>query len=117
VRGGLGLLIPDVTVGRADVAIKEQPGFQPWDVQYVAEIESRSSVTMDRVTKPSLYAAGRILSYWRIERDHPDGVLLAIHELDGDSYRLVDEVIGDAEAVVERPFPLRFRPADLLAPR
>lgn len=37
-------------------------------------------------------------------------------ELDGDAYRLVGEAVGTAEAVVEQP-PVRFWPADLMAPR
>ena len=83
------MLIPDVTVGRADVAIKEQPGFQPCEVQLVVEIESRSSVTMDRDTKPSWTVTP---TGWSVRRSVP----------------------------LRRSWssrPVRFWPADLLAPR
>lgn len=117
VRAARSVLVPDVVVVPTSVAVADAAVVAPEHVVLVVEVVSSDSVTMDRVTKPSLYAAVGIPAYWRVERDHPGGVLLAVHELDGDSYRLVEEVVGDAEAVVERPFPLRFRPAELLAPR
>lgn len=84
-------------------------------MRLVVEIVSRSSVTMDRVTKPTLYSAVKIPLYWRIERD-PAGVRIAVHELDGESHRLTHELVGTAEHQLVEPFPLPIRPADLLRP-
>jgi Uma2 family endonuclease len=110
------LLIPDVAVVSADEARKDVPAFDPHHVSLVVEVVSRSSVTMDRVTKPSLYATARIPSFWRIERDHPAGVMIAVHELEGETYRLVSELVGTIEHQLDEPFPLPIRPADLLLP-
>jgi Uma2 family endonuclease len=113
VRVGRSMLVPDVAVVSGAVALRDVAAFEAGDVLLVVEIVSRSSVTMDRITKPALLAAAGVPSYWRVERDHPGGVLLAVHELASGAYRLVGEVVGEAEAVIERPFPARFRPADL----
>jgi len=110
------LLIPDVSVVSAEEAAKDVPAFDPWHVRLVVEIVSRSSVTMDRFTKPSLYAIAKIPSYWRIERGSA-GVTVAVHELDGDSYRLTRELAGTIEHQLDEPFPVPVRPADLLLPR
>lgn len=117
IRMPRSVLIPDVTVGRIDVALTAATLYDAVDVALVVEVVSDSSVTTDRVTKPALYAAAGIASYWRIERDHPDGLLVAVHALHGDVYKQVAEVIGDGEARIEAPFPITIRPSALLARR
>jgi Uma2 family endonuclease len=111
------LLIPDVSVVSAEQADRDVTAFDPWHVQLVVEVVSRSSVTMDRLMKPALYAAARIPLYWRIEREHPTGVMIAVHQLDGDSYRLTNDLVGTIEHQLDAPFPVPIRPADLLLPR
>ena len=78
------------------------------------EVESPSSRTNDRVVKPVEYAAAGVEHYWRVVPD--DGPLLVVHRLDPSTgaYRVVGEFRGDEEAVLDEPFPVRLRPADLL---
>jgi Uma2 family endonuclease len=115
-RNHRSLLIPDVSVVSAEEAARDVTAFDPWHVRLVVEIVSRSSVTMDRFTKPALYSIAKIPLFWRIERDSA-GVRIAVHELDGDSYRLTRELVGTIEHQLDEPFPLPIRPADLLLPR
>ncbi len=116
VRAGRSVLVPDLAVVSRDKALEDVVAFDPWDVSLVVEIVSPSSQTMDRVTKPTLYSAVKIPWYWRIERDSA-GVRIAVHELDGESYRLTHELVGTTEHQLDEPFPLPIRPADLLLPR
>lgn len=44
-------------------------GYDPGGVLLVAEVVSPSSVTLDRITKPAVYAERGIPFYWRIEAE------------------------------------------------
>ena len=56
--GGLEAIVEDA--GRVALVV-------PADVLLAIEIESPSSVTTDRITKPAQYAAGGIGHFWRLE--------------------------------------------------
>jgi Uma2 family endonuclease len=114
VRLGTSVLIPDIAVVRRDVALEGVRAFEASDVPLVAEIVSPSSVTIDRLIKPAVYASAGIPSYWRVERGEGGVMTVAVYELAGDVYRQAGEVVGSAELAVDRPFPLVIRPSALL---
>ena len=59
----------------AKAARRLADAFAPHEVLLVVEVVSPGSTTMDRITKPRLYAHAGIPHYWRIET-HPT---IAIH--------------------------------------
>ncbi len=68
-------VVPDVMVVSAKAAAGWPTSFAPHEVLLVVEVVSPGSTTMDRITKPRLYAHAGIPHYWRIET-HPT---IAIH--------------------------------------
>ncbi len=93
--------IPDVTVLAERVFREDAHVVAPVDVLLAVEIESPSSLTTDRITKPAQYAAARIAHYWRLETGP-----LRLH-----TYRLAGEVYSPngtwsvgAVAHIEEPF-------------
>ncbi len=68
-------LTPDVLVVDAKADAPGPSHFAPHEVLLVVEVVSPGSTTMDRITKPRLYAHAGIPHYWRIET-HPT---IAIH--------------------------------------
>ena len=108
---GRTLRVPDVIVTRGRPADLDDGVADPADVVLVAEVQSPSTATNDRVTKPWEYARAGIPHYWRVE---PAGPTLEVHVLAGDVYRLLGRWTGEEELVLDEPVPLRFRPADLL---
>ena len=83
----------------------------------VVEVESPSSRRMDRLTKPSIYAAAGIPAYWRVCLDAPEAPTVAVSALDGDVYREVATVRAGESRLVDVPFPVELRPAELVGPR
>jgi Uma2 family endonuclease len=98
---------PDVLVLRRGAAGLEHT--PPQDVLLAVEVMSPSSVTDDRLVKPSQYAQAGIPHYWRIEPRVP---VLVTFALDGDTYRETGRY--DGPVVIDDPVRLRFRLADLL---
>jgi Uma2 family endonuclease len=111
------VLIPDVSVVLADVALENVSLFTPADVLLAIEVVSPSSLRTDRVFKPALFAGAGIPAYWRVERGKDSIAVVVVHELSGDVYKLVAEVSGDGEVHIEAPFPITIRPSALLARR
>lgn len=70
---------------------------------------SPSSRSTDRLAKPLQFAATGIAHYWRFE---PGPLTLAVHALEGETYREVGRFTD--EVALTQPFPVRFRLADLL---
>jgi Uma2 family endonuclease len=114
VRLGTAVLIPDMAVVRREVALDGVTAFEAADVLLVAEIVSPSSVTIDRLIKPAVYASAGIPSYWRIEQGDHGPPTVVVHELAGSVYRQLAEVSGAGELAVDQPFPLVIRPRALL---
>lgn len=113
VRGsGVSVLIPDIVVAdRASVLAAESGIVDSASVVLVVEIVSPSSQSMDRLTKPALYASAGIGSFWRVELD--DGP--AAH-----TYRLVDGTYAPTGIArpgqplrVDMPFEIAVEVADL----
>jgi Uma2 family endonuclease len=73
-------------------------------VVLAVEIESPSSVSMDRLLKPGRYACAGIPYYWRVELD-PEPRLV-VHEIDDEVYRVVGEFTN--EVVLPGPWPIAF---------
>jgi Uma2 family endonuclease len=104
------ILIPDVVVirNRGFVKVHDAP-----DALLVAEVLSPSSVSIDRVLKPHLYAAAGIPWYLRVEPGEQGSPVLLLHELAGDGYRELARATAGAPATLDRPFPLILDPAAL----
>ena len=112
-RYGATVRVPDLVVVPPDVLDRDEPA-EPEDVRLVVEVESPSSRRNDRVAKMQEYAEVGIEHYWRVLPEQ--GPLVAVHRLEGDVYRLVKERRGAEVLAVDEPFPVSFRPADLLPP-
>lgn len=108
--------VPDVVV--MGPGVRERPGLfvHPADVLLVAEVESAQTVR-DRMFKPNLYAAAGIPAYWRVELDGSRAPAVVLHTLDGSVYREVRTVRAGESVVVDVPFPVEVRPAELAGPR
>lgn len=99
-------LIPDVLVTTIEAARQDLPRFAPYDVTLAVEIESPSSYTMDRITKPALYANAGIPHYWRVALD--GGLCVTVYRLDpvAEVYR---EVGSFTETItVTEPWPIKL---------
>jgi Uma2 family endonuclease len=73
-------LIADVLAVTANDAAQRTHWFRPDQVLLAIEIVSPTSISMDRITKPALYAEAGIPYYWRIETS--DAVVVHTHKLD-----------------------------------
>lgn len=78
----------------------------------VAEVASPSTVRIDRGRKRAAYEARGVASYWLLDPREPSVTVL---ELRGGRYVDAAAATGDEEVVMERPFPVRLVPAELVA--
>ncbi|HEY7272290.1 MAG TPA: Uma2 family endonuclease [Actinoplanes sp.] len=106
--------IPDVLVVTDEAAQRALHRFAPHEVVLAVEIVSPTSQSMDRITKPALYARAGIPYYWRIETD--GGIVVHAHKIDPahEVYEPVGafgEIIGTPE-----PWPIEI-PISALTPR
>jgi Uma2 family endonuclease len=76
----------------------------------VVEVLSPSNRGADLIRKRALYAEAGCPCYWIVD---PGGPTVTILTLENDRYQESTAVEGSTEIVVDRPFPLRIRPADL----
>lgn len=110
---GGSLLIPDLVVVRL-------PPRDAWsigvhrvaDVALAVELVSPGSHSLDRLTKPALYAQAGIPNFWRVELDQ--GPLVLGYRLSGENY--VEAATGrpGKPFTLAEPFPISFDPALLL---
>lgn len=84
----------------------------PADVLLAIEVESPSSITTDRVTKPWQYARAGIAHYWRVELDP---LRLRAYRLAGEVYEAAGSWAADEVAVIAEPFDVRIDLPTLLA--
>lgn len=110
-RCGGRLLIPDLVVlpphaPRAEADYNDTHKVPP---ALVVEIESRSTVLMDRGSRPMAYSEASIPVYWRVERDGT----VHIHQQpdDGEPYKLLHTVRTGSTFQVDVPFPMLLDPA------
>lgn len=114
VRIGTGLLVPDVLVASLDAVWRGTPTLAADDVRLVVEVVSASSLTSDRITKPSLYAAAGIPHYWRVETAAAQGLAVVVHRL-SDGIYAEHATVSSGEAVrLAEPFALTLAPATLV---
>lgn len=107
-----GLFVPDIVVADRSKAQSAPHGVLPPElVQLVAEIVSPGSRSMDRLTKPALYAGAGIRHYWRVEMD--DGPVIHAQLREGEGYVEV-AVAGPGDVLeVDEPFAVSIRPEEL----
>lgn len=105
-------LQPDLLVARyADLTLKDLPVAPVLAV----EVLSRSTRLVDLNLKRAAFARLGAASYWLLDPE-PRTPSITVLELDGTGeYRQVACATGEDELCVERPFPVRLRPHDLLA--
>ena len=108
---------PDVVVLPAADAYTPAGPLKPGQVLLAVEIVSPGSRRMDRLVKPSILAEGGVPAYWRVELDGPDTPMVVAYELDGGAYREAAVVRAGESVVVDVPFPVEVRPAELVGPR
>lgn len=80
--------IPDVLVTTTEAAARRTAKYEPHEVVLAVEIVSDSTRSMDRITKPALYAKAGIPFYWRIETKN--GLVVHTYKIDP-----VDEVYAE----------------------
>jgi Uma2 family endonuclease len=104
-------LTPDVLVVTAKAAARNPSHFLPHEVALAVEIVSPGSVTMDRVTKPALFAQAGVPLYWRIETEH--GIVVHTGQLDpsAELYRPTGSFSEIVE--IEEPWSIRLPIADI----
>lgn len=103
-------LVPDLLVERLiDIDLDDHVAPAP---VLVVEVISPSSRRIDVGLKLEVYAEMGVPSYWVL---HPVDDWVRVYELEDDSYVLVAAAHGDEQLRAEQPFPVSFRPTDLLA--
>jgi len=106
--------IPDVLVVTDEAAQRAPHRFAPHEVVLAVEIVSPVSQSMDRITKPALYAKAGIPYYWRIETDGD----ITVHTHKIDPTQELYEPIGTFNEVIDTPEPWRIEiPVRALTPR
>lgn len=83
------------------------------DIQVAVEVVSPSSTSIDRITKPALYAEAGIPTYIRVERTGPNAPAVYIYQLDGGTYREQASAHAGQILTIDKPFPVSFDPAVL----
>jgi Uma2 family endonuclease len=72
--------IPDVMVTTAEAASRGDRKYQPHEVVLAVEVVSPGSQTLDRITRPALYAQAGVPFYWRVETE--SGIVVHTHRID-----------------------------------
>lgn len=105
-------LQPDIVVAREDSY--DDAGL-PLAPLAAIEVLSPSTRLVDLNLKKAAYERMGTPSYWVVDPDAPS---VRVFEADaGGTYRQVAEAVGEALLELDRPFAVRLRPADLVAPR
>ncbi|MHB8296280.1 MAG: Uma2 family endonuclease [Acidimicrobiales bacterium] len=113
------LFIPDIVVAERDAVLGNRSGIlDPAIVNLVVEIVSPESRTMDRVTKPPIYASAGIGAFWLVELDADPGPAIHAYSLRGDTLGdrayVKSASAGPGELLVlEEPFPISIDPASI----
>jgi len=107
------LLVPDLVVVTPASVPAGARYVGASDVLLVAEVESPSSVRMDRVMKSVLYAEAGVPLYLRIVPEGPDGPEAHFGRLSEGAYRLESAHAGQVLRLGD-PLPLSLDPADLV---
>jgi Uma2 family endonuclease len=100
--------VPDITILRPGVTTRGRKFFEAEDVLALIEIVSPQHTRMDRILKPTMYAAVCIPYYWRVELSTFPG-----RKAD-ESYLPMERLSAGRTGRLTLPFPVEFDPADLL---
>jgi Uma2 family endonuclease len=111
------VLEPDVVVMPTSVAYTADGPLAPGDVLLAVEVVSPASRWMDRMVKPSVLAEAGVPAYWPVELEGPDAPSITAFSLADGIYREVATVRAGEAVVVDVPFPVELRPAELAGPR
>lgn len=111
------VLEPDVVVLPAELAYRTEGPLKSADVLLAVEVVSPSSRRMDRLVKPAVLADAGVPAYWRVELEGTGTPAVTVYELAGTAYREVTSVAAGSTAVVDVPFRVELRPAELAGPR
>jgi len=105
-------LRPDLLVARyADLTPKNLPVAPV----LAAEVLSRSTRLIDLNLKRAAFARLGVPSFWLLDPEPAAPSITALELGEDGEYHRKACATGDEEFVTERPFPVRLRPADLLA--
>lgn len=110
------VLQPDVIVASRAALTTDMRDAPPSAVHLAVEVMSPSSVTNDRVTKPTLYAEAGIPTYIRIELAGPGAPVVYVYRLEHTAYRESARVPAGQMVTLKEPIEVSFEPAELLAP-
>jgi len=104
----------DVLVVTTAAARRTERPFVAHEVILAVEIVSPTSVGMDRITKPAIYAGAGIPYYWRIETDGG----IAVHTYKIDPVHEIYQHTGTFDDVIDtsEPWPITI-PIKRLTPR
>lgn len=106
------MFIPDVLVAERTAVLANRSGILDLHVvALVVEIVSPGSRTMDRLTKPALYARAGIPYFWRVELEGDRGVFA--FRLEEGAYAEMAAARSGEELVVDEPFSISLDPGDL----
>lgn len=107
------LYVPDLVVVYRSTPFHDN-GYDPGGVLLVVEVVSPASITLDRVTKPAIYAEQGIPYFWRID----DGPRLYAYRLDAaaGSYALDTEIEPGRIGEPAGPWRVRIDTTDLVMP-
>jgi hypothetical protein len=108
---------PDIVVLPADLAYTFGGALKPDQVLLAVEVVSPGSRRMDRMVKPSVLAENGVRACWRVELLGPGTPAVVMYELSDGMYREVRTMRAGESVVVDVPFPVELRPAELAGPR
>ena len=101
------LYVPDLIAVHVGTPFHDN-GYDPGGVVLVVEAVSPSSITLDRVTKPAIYAETGIPYFWRIDSLSGRGRRLQAYRLDPRTgeYALEAEFVSGETGTLEHPWPI-----------
>jgi Uma2 family endonuclease len=108
-------LQPDGVVLPSKLAYSSQRPVPAAHVLLVAEVVSPSSVRMDRVLKPQMYAEAGVPNYLLIDLDEPKVTWFQRSSLG--LYAVHAEAVGDESLILTHPLDAEIVPAALVGPR
>ena len=115
--GNRRLYVPDVMAVHADTEFHDN-GYDHGGVVVAVEVVSPSSLTLDRITKPAVYAEMGIPYFWRIDHSKEGKPRLEVFVLDAGQRRYVQQDEfgpGDVGSMTD-PWPIAVNMADFVLP-
>lgn len=114
VPGG-SILVPDILVADRQAVLDARSGILDAEtVRLVVEIVSPGSATMDRLTKPAIYARARIPDFWRGELDRRASIATFHLEASRGVYVAGGTAREGRSLEVQSPFALPLNVSELL---